>query len=151
MYEISNFCSLFPAQHFLKLSFWNDFFEDVFLIHLWLCGSSLLLVGSLQLQRAGAALWCGSGFSLQGLPLLWSSGSVVGRTGSVAPWNVGSSWSGDQTHVPCIGRTPNHWTTREVVEYFLIYRGVAKIQSSHVPFSQAPTFCCVMNLPKPRN
>ena len=78
MYEISNFCSLFPAQHFLKLSFWNDFFEDVFLIHLWLCGSSLLLVGSLQLQRAGAALWCGSGFSLQGLPLLWSSGSVVG-------------------------------------------------------------------------
>ena len=30
-------------------------------------------------------------------------------------WHVGSSWSRDRTHVPCIGRQIlNHWTTRWV-------------------------------------
>lgn len=70
MYEISNFCSLFPAQHFLNLSFWNDFFEDVFLIHLWLCGSSLLLVGSLAAAVSG-------GCSLVRLGLLTAGASLV--------------------------------------------------------------------------
>ena len=31
-----------------------------------------------------------------------------------APGHVGSSWTGDQTHVPCIGRwILNNWTIRE--------------------------------------
>ena len=35
--------------------------------------------------------------------------------GLVAPWHVGSSWTRDGTHVPCIGRRILiHWTTREV-------------------------------------
>ena len=32
---------------------------------------------------------------------------------------VGSSWSRDTTHVPCIGRQIlNHWTTKEVLARF---------------------------------
>ena len=37
------------------------------------------------------------------------------RMGSVAPHHVESSWMGDLTHGPCIGRQiPFHWATREV-------------------------------------
>ena len=36
----------------------------------------------------------------------------------VAWWHVGSSWTRDQTGVPCIARwTLNHWTTREAQEW----------------------------------
>ena len=36
--------------------------------------------------------------------------------GFVAPWDVESSQTGDQTRVPCIGgRILNHWTTREIL------------------------------------
>ena len=36
------------------------------------------------------------------------------HTGLVAPRDVESSLTRDQTRVPCIGRQiPNHWTTRE--------------------------------------
>ena len=39
----------------------------------------------------------------------------------VAPQHVESSWTRDQTHVPCVGRqTPNHWTTRGVLYFRLI-------------------------------
>jgi len=35
--------------------------------------------------------------------------------GLVAPWHVGSSWTREQTCIPCIGRwILNHWTNREV-------------------------------------
>ena len=35
--------------------------------------------------------------------------------GLVAPWQVESSQTRDQTRVPCLGRQIlNHWTTREV-------------------------------------
>ena len=34
-------------------------------------------------------------------------------TGRVAPWHVASSWTRDQTHVPCTGRqTLYHWAAR---------------------------------------
>ena len=44
------------------------------------------------------------------LPLLWSTGSAVGRpqelwhTGLAAPWHVGSFRTRDHTHFPCMGR-----------------------------------------------
>ena len=42
---------------------------------------------------------------LKGLQKLWC-------TGLVALWHVGSSWTRDGTHVPCIGRQIlNPWTT----------------------------------------
>ena len=40
--------------------------------------------------------------------------------GLSAPWHVGSSWAGDPTCVPCIGRQIlSHWTTKENLGFFL--------------------------------
>ena len=53
--------------------------------------------------------------------LLQSTGSrgwiqKLWQTGLVAPRQVGSSWTRDQTRVPGIGRwVHNHWTTGEVL------------------------------------
>ena len=51
--------------------------------------------------------------------------SLVGELGlqdgqaSAVLLHVESPWSRDRTHVPCIGRQIlNHWTTREVLEFF---------------------------------
>ena len=42
--------------------------------------------------------------------------SSCGDMGLVAPRHVGSSWTRDRTHVPCIGRQIlNHCATREVL------------------------------------
>ena len=39
--------------------------------------------------------------------------------GSVAPWHVGSSQTGDRTRVPCIARQIlKHWTAREAPQYY---------------------------------
>ena len=62
-----------------------------------------------------------TGFSSCGMHAqqLWLMGSRVQaqqlwRTGLVAPWPVGPSWTRARTHVPCIGRwILNHCTTRE--------------------------------------
>ena len=43
--------------------------------------------------------------------------------GLLTPFHVGSSWTRDRTHVPCIGRwILNHWTTREVpsLQFFVL-------------------------------
>ena len=49
------------------------------------------------------------------------------RTGLIAPWRVGSSWTKNQTCVPCIGRwILNHWTTREVPAFNILNRNVYK-------------------------
>ena len=56
---------------------------------------------------------------------LWHRGArmpaqQLGHTGLVAPWHVGSSWTRNQTCVPCMGRQIlNHWTIREVPRYYL--------------------------------
>ena len=87
-----------------------------------------------RLSQVGASggyspLQC-TGFSLQGLLLLWSRGSRCmgfSSCGSVALWHVESPQTRDQTHVPCIGRgTPNHWTTREVLAILSL------LESSHL-------------------
>ena len=57
--------------------------------------------------------------------LLWHMGTKMPaqqlwHTGLVAPWHVGSSWTRNQTCVPCIGRQIlNHWTIREVPRCYL--------------------------------
>ena len=51
-------------------------------------------------------LWCvGSGVATL---RLWSTGSPVWQTGSVALWHVGSSQIRDLTCVSCIGRWKSH-------------------------------------------
>ena len=112
-------------------------------------GSSFLRAGFLQLWRGrGYSLLRCAGFSLQWPLLLQSTGSrCVGFsscgtwaqqlwptgsraraqqlwcTGLVAPWYVGSSWTRDQTRIPCIGRRIlNHCTTREVPIVMLFER-----------------------------
>ena len=82
-------------------------------------GLSLVVV-----SRGYSPLRC-AGFSLWWLLLLQSMGSrhtgfsscgvwaqYLWRTGLVAPWHVGSSWTRARTRVPCIGRwILNHCTT----------------------------------------
>ena len=100
-----------------------------YLFHFWLrwvfvaaCGLSLVVA-----RGDYSLLWC-TGFSLQCLLLLQSTGSShVGFsscstwaqelwcTGLVALQHVGSSWTRARTCVPCTGRRIlNHCTTREV-------------------------------------
>ena len=68
-------------------------------------------------ERGYSSLCC-TGFSLQRLLLLWSTGSR--HEGLVAPWHVGSSRTRDWTRVPCIGRRIlKRCTTREVQGFFL--------------------------------
>ena len=70
----------------------------------------LLFVALHRLLIAAASLM--EEYRFQGLraQYLW-------YTGLVALQHVGSSWIGDQTCVPFIGRQiRNHWTTKEVLE-----------------------------------
>ena len=54
-----------------------------------------------------------------------SRAQKLGSTGLVAPWHVGSSWTRDKTHVPCIGgRILNHChkgSAISLVSTFLCY------------------------------
>ena len=57
------------------------------------------------------------GYRVRGLQYLWYMGSVAAVHRLCSPRHVGSSWTRDQTSVPCIGRRIlNHWATREVSE-----------------------------------
>ena len=87
----------------------------------------LLFVAVCGLLTAVASLVAEHGLQVCRLQQLWLVGSraqaqQLWRTGLVAPWNVGSSWTRDRTLVPCIGRRIlNNCTTREVpkVDIFL--------------------------------
>ena len=119
------------------------FFFNIFFIHLFVfgcTGSSLLLSGFLSLRRAGSTLCCSARAShLGGFSCFraqargaWASVAVAGGLRSyasralehwlsscgvwalIAPRHAESSWTRDQTHVPCTGRwTVIHCTTRE--------------------------------------
>ena len=53
---------------------------------------------------------------------MWAS--VVVAHGHVTLRHEGSSWTRDQTCVPCIGRRIlNHWATREVLPYYIFNVG----------------------------
>ena len=115
---------------FLKISILFKIFGCV--------GSSLLCAGFLQLRQVGATFHCGArasycgGFSCyRALGMwaqqLWLAGSraqdqQLWRTGLVVPRHVGSSWTRDQTHVPCIGRwVLNHCATREFPQISIFF------------------------------
>ena len=111
----------FPSHLFLLLYFY-------FWLH-WVfvavCGLSLVAASG-----GYFSLWC-VGFSLRWLLLLWRSGSRragfsscgaqaqwLWCTGLVAPRHVGSSWTRDQTRVPCIvRRILNHFATGESQDF----------------------------------
>ena len=101
-------------------------------ICLFLAALGLRCFISLVLARQGLISSCGvqashcAGFSCCGA-------LAPGHTGLVAPWHVGSSWTGDQTHVPCISRwILNHWTTGEVLIHVFIHGSV----HTSIPISQ---------------
>ena len=59
----------------------------------------LIVVASLVAERGLQGAWA---------QYLW-------HVGLVALWHVGSSWTRDRTHVPCIGRQiRNPWTTYKI-------------------------------------
>ena len=79
-----------------------------------------------------------SSCSQRGLLLqLWCAGLV-------ATQNVGSSWTKDQTHIPCIGKwILNHWTTRDVqFAYFYL------LDSSN-SYAKFPTLALASMMVKP--
>ena len=110
------------------------YFFKFYLFMFGCTGSLLLLLWSYSLAAAHGLLTVVAspvaehGFWGGGLQLLQHLGSVVAAYSSsrrgfqqswhthlADPWHVGSSWSRNQTLVPCIGRwISNHWTTREV-------------------------------------
>ena len=74
----------------------------------------------------------------------------LGSKGPVAPRHVESSWTRDQTHVPCFGRQiPNHWSTREVL--FLVFQGTLIMFSIvampiYIPTNSGGVFPSLQNL-----
>ena len=96
-----------------------------------MCGLSLVggelglpFIAVRGLLIAVAPLVAEHGLQARRLQQLW-------RTGLVAPWHVGSSWTRARTHVPLIGKQIlNHCTTREApsliffIEVQLIYNVV---------------------------
>ena len=113
-------------------------------LFIWGCAGSSLPWGLFSSCEQGMLSRCGpqACFSLRWLLLLWSSGSRacglqdvwlkdsvdcgsqvlehrvdnLWHVGLAALRHVGSSWTREQSYVPCIGRQIlNHWTTREVL------------------------------------
>ena len=75
------------------------------------------------------------------LPGVRAQAQQLWHTGLVALWQVGSSWTRDQTGVPCIARQIlNHWTTREALRFsFILLLNstpiVQNIKLLHVPLT----------------
>ena len=116
---------------------WGFFFNFFYTSYLFIFGctvSALLCAGFLQVRWVGPS-HCG-GFSCWGPSAPGAQASVVAvlglwlwHMGLVAPRHVKSSWTRDQTHVPCTGRQIlNHWTTRKVpgrdVEWVFIQKSL---------------------------
>ena len=133
MYKLHLSCSIrvsaFPHS-WSGVSRAHDFFLNLFIlfIYFWLWWVFITAHGLSLVAASGgySSLLC-AGFLLQWLLFLWSTGSRhadfsscgawaqwLWPTGLVAPQHVGSSWTRDRTHVPCIGRRILiHWATRE--------------------------------------
>ena len=106
------------------------FFKKI--IYVWLHWLFIALFGlSLIVASRVYSLWC-TGFPLQWLLLLWSTGSrLVGFNGwstraqrlwcmdLVALRHVTSSWTRDWTRVPCIGRQILMYCTTREVQIFI--------------------------------
>ena len=124
---------LLPATSPTQIKLFKNFFLfyplNLFLFIFGCTGSSLLCRLSLVVVSRGYSSSRCSGFSLQWLLLLQSPSFGVHELqklwcmGLSVPWNVGSSWTRDQTHVPCIGKQIlYYWATREVWKLFSIVK-----------------------------
>ena len=105
------------------------FFLITYYIYFWLCWVFVAAHGLSLVVLSGGRCWlqC-TGFSLQWLLLLWSTGyRYMGFSGCnaqvqylwhmdlIAPWYVASSWTRDHICVPCTGRQIlTHCITGEV-------------------------------------
>ena len=107
-------CMLFMILYLFACLFWLRWVVTAVLSLSWVVGS-----GDPSLQCAGFSLWW---FLLLPSGALGPQVSVVVAyrlillCGYSVAWGYSeSSWTRDQTHVPCIGRwILNHWTTREI-------------------------------------
>ena len=121
MYSLNFTCFSFQ----MKLSFMAHIFFFFFWIALGL-GSTLLPAGfSLVAESGSYSLVVGHRLLIAEACLvaeykLWEVRSQELRHMVLHALHlVGSSWSRDTTHVPCIGRQIlNHWTTKEVLARF---------------------------------
>ena len=95
------------------------------------------LCGGARALGVWASVVVARGLSSCGSRALW-------RTGLVAPWHVGSSWTRDRTCVPCIDRRIlNHCATREVpTPIFKTLSLEPEASSSNYP-------CLFLSLPDP--
>ena len=106
-----------PSLLFLFFNLLRFLFFFNVLIYFWL---SWVFIAAHGLSLVAASRGYSPG-AVGGLPLLQSLGSRaqvqwLWLTGLVALQRVGSSQTGDGTHVPCIGRQIlHHCTTREVL------------------------------------
>ena len=116
-YCFSLFHSLFNRQGNHRQKDNLNFLKNY--IYIGCIGYPLLYAGILYLQQAGATLvvvcrllaWCLLLLGNRALRHTCSSSCDA----QVSPWHVESSWTRDQTYVPCIGRwILNHWPSREV-------------------------------------
>ena len=104
---------------FLKVILLNYF-------HLFIGRCWVLLAAFLWLQWAGSTPHCGAEAEGPRGPSICSSRALEHRLswrlGLVALRHVGSSWTRDQTHVPCIARQIlNHWPPpRNFSSYFFL-------------------------------
>ena len=113
------------------MKIWCYFFKFFicFFFLFWLCWVLVAVQASLWLWRAGATTRCGAWAShCGGLPreawaLGWEGFSSCSswalenlwHTGFDVLWHVGSSQTGDQTRISCLGRRVlYHWATMEV-------------------------------------
>ena len=86
---------------------------------------------------------------VHGLQWLWLMGSreqaqQLWHTGLVAPQHAGSSWTRDQTQVPCTGRRIlNHCTTREVPVFFFLKKKLFFSPLNLSIYLSIYLFCCV--------
>ena len=98
--------------HFFKI----QFLHLVFHLFLALCCCTWGLFSSCGVQ----ASCCGGFYCCRVWAVGWRGFSSCG-TWAEFPMYVESSWTRDQTHVPCIGRQIlNHWTTRKVTTFLII-------------------------------
>ena len=70
--------------------------------------------------------------------------------GLVALQHVGSSWTRDGTHVPCIGKwILNHWATRKIQNFLIEYVGfeeMIRLPNGNIKYSSGCIYLEFTNL-----
>ena len=103
------FCSYAKNKEAFYVLIWRKFKDIMFFVSCFGCAGSLLLCKVFLLLQSTHSR------ALR-LQYLW-------HTSFVALWHVESSWTRDQTCVPCIGRwILSHWSIREVQRHTVTWR-----------------------------